>query len=335
MTGLDRHGRPMSKGYYRGPPWTRPMAGPGVSWKISAQALSAVALWGLAFPLIQIGLEDFSPIILGFLRFALAACVMAAVILVRFPAAQVASVVRREWKPLLVLGLLYVTIPNAAQNMGLEHGTSSVASVIQSSGPVLTLLFAAILLKERVTPMKGLGTVVAMTGTVMLVASGGISLGDDGFVSNALILVSATSYGLAWVSAKRMLDRNPPLLVIGLSIMLGTAMLALSIPFEAEPMASFDMDAVANLLVLGVFCAAMSSILYLTALEREEVSRMAFFIYLMPVFASVFAWAIRGEGVEVWTALCGGVIAVGIAIATRRGASPATEAPERPHESVR
>ncbi|HIJ16459.1 MAG TPA: DMT family transporter, partial [Thermoplasmata archaeon] len=91
-----------------------------------------------------------------------------------------------------------------AQNMGLEHGTSSVASVIQSSGPVMTLLFAVIILKERITTLKGLGTLVAMTGTVMLVLSGGISLGDDGFVSNALILVSATSYGLAWVSAKHM-----------------------------------------------------------------------------------------------------------------------------------
>ena len=39
--------------------------------KVSAAALSAVALWGLAFPLIQIGLEDFSPIVLGFLRFRL------------------------------------------------------------------------------------------------------------------------------------------------------------------------------------------------------------------------------------------------------------------------
>lgn len=286
--------------------------------KVSASALSAVALWGLAFPLIQTGLEDFSPVILGFLRFGIAAAVMAVVILARFPMPEIASTVKREWKPLAVLGLLYVAIPNAAQNMGLEHGTSSVASVIQSSGPVMTLLFAAILLRERITPMKGLGTVVAMAGTVMLVASGGLSFGDDGFVSNTLILISAASYGLAWVSAKRMLERNPPLLVIGLSIIFGTAMLGVSIPLEQEPAAVFDLTSVANLLVLGVFCAGVSSVLYLGSIEREEVSRMAFFIYLMPVFASVFAWALRGERVEPWTAVCGGVIALGIAIATRR-----------------
>jgi len=295
------------------------MAGPGTTWKVSASALSAVALWGLAFPLIQIGLEDFSPVILGFLRFALAAAIMTVVVFIRFPVGDVVSTVKREWKSLTVFGLLYVTIPNVAQNMGLEHGTSSVASVIQSSGPVMTLLFAVLLLGERITLLKGIGTVVAMTGTVMLVASGGISLGDDEFVSSTLILVSAASYGLAWVSAKRMLSRNPPMLVIGLSIIMGTAMLALSVPFESEPLAVFDLMSVANLLVLGVFCAALSSVLYLSSLEHEEVSRMAFFIYLMPVFASVFAWAIRGEGVEPWTALCGGVIALGITIATRRG----------------
>ena len=66
------------------------------------------------------------------------------------------------------------------------------------------------------------------------------------------------------------------------------------------------------------FCAALSSVLYLGSLEHAEVSKLAFFIYLMPVFASVFAWAIRGEGVEPWTAVCGGVIVMGIAIATRK-----------------
>lgn len=294
------------------------MAGPGTPWKISASALSAVALWGLAFPLIQIGLDDFSPVMLGFLRFALAAAVMAAIVFMRFKASEVAVTLRKEWKPLLLLGLLYVTIPNVAQNIGLEHGTSSVASVIQSSGPVMTLLFAALLLGEKVTRLKGLGTVIAMSGTVMLVAGDGISVGDDGFVSNALILASAASYGLAWVSAKRMMDSNPPLLVIGLSIMFGTAMLAVSVPFEPDMSASFDVESVTNLLVLGVLCAGASSVLYLRALEREEASRLAFFIYLMPVFASLFAWTIRGERVEPWTVLCAAVIAAGIAVATRR-----------------
>jgi drug/metabolite transporter (DMT)-like permease len=58
-------------------------------------------------------------------------------------------------------------------------------------------------------------------------------------------------------------------------------------------------------------------VLYLYSLEREEVSRMAFFIYLMPIFASAFAWVLRGEGVALWTAVCGLVIVIGIAVATR------------------
>lgn len=294
------------------------MDGPAARWRVSAAALSAVALWGLAFPLIQVGLEDFSPIILGFLRFALASAAMGVVMFAMHSPSEVAATLKSEWKPLLLLGLLYVAVPNAAQNIGLEHGTSSVASVIQSSGPVMTMLFAALLLKERITTMKGVGTVVALAGTVMLVTAGGFSLGDDGFVSNSLILLSAASYGLAWVSAKRMLERNPPMIVIGMAIILGTAMLAASIPLESEPAAAFDAASVANLLVLGVLCAGLSSVLYLGAIEREEVSRMAFFIYLMPVFASVFAWGIRDERIELWTAVCAVVIAAGVAIATRQ-----------------
>lgn len=289
------------------------------AWITSASAITAVALWGLAFPLIQDGLEFFSPIMLGFVRFALASVVMVAVILVRYPLSKIRETAAREWKPLLALALLYVTIPNIAQNMGLQSGTSSIASVIQSSGPVMTLVFAVVLLKERMTQLKAVGTIVAMTGTALLVASGGLSFEDEDFVSNILIFISAASYGLAWVSAKKMLERNPPLLVIGLSLLLGTALLALALPFDDDPTAVFDGSSFLNIIILGVLCAGVSSVLYLSSLEHEEVSRMAFFIYLMPVFASVFAWLLREEGVAAWTAFCGLVIAAGIIIANKNG----------------
>lgn len=286
-------------------------------WFASVSAVSAVALWGLAFPLIQDGLVFFSPVMLGFLRFLSASLVMAIVLLVVYPVAKLREVLVREWRPLLVLGALYVTIPNIAQNMGLEHGTSSVASVIQASGPVMTLLFAVLLLKERLTLVKGVGSIVAMSGTVLLIANGGISLQDEDFVSNLLILVSATSYGLAWVSAKRMLERSPPLIIIGMALMFGTALLAIAVPLEPGSMATFDSESMTTLLLLGVVCGAGSSVLYLYSLEREEVSRMAFYIYLMPLFASVFAWLLRGETPAVWTAVCGMVIILGVALAER------------------
>lgn len=288
-------------------------------WFASVAAVSAVALWGLAFPLIQDGLVFFSPVMLGFLRFLSASLVMLAVLLAVYPASRLKETLLREWRPLLLLGALYVTIPNIAQNMGLEHGTSSVASVIQASGPVMTLLFAVLLLKERLTLVKGVGSIIAMSGTVLLIANGGISLQDEDFVSNLLILVSATSYGLAWVSAKRMLQRNPPIIIIGMALMFGTIMLAAAVPFEPDSMATFDSDSLTTLLLLGVLCGAGSSVLYLYSLEREEVSRMAFYIYLMPLFASIFAWLLRGETVALWTAMCGIIIIAGVAIAERGG----------------
>lgn len=288
-------------------------------WFASVAAVSAVALWGLAFPLIQDGLVYFSPVMLGFLRFLSASLVMVVVLLLLYPASKLKETFLREWRSLLLLGALYVTIPNIAQNMGLEHGTSSIASVIQSSGPVMTLLFATLLLKERLTVVKGVGSIIAMTGTVLLIANGGLSLQDEDFVSNLLILASATSYGLAWVSAKRMLERSPPMIIIGMSLMLGTMMLAIAVPFEPDSMAVFDSDSMTTLLLLGVLCGAGSSVLYLYSLEREEVSRMAFYIYLMPLFASIFAWLLRDETVALWTAVCGVIIIAGVAIAERGG----------------
>ena len=295
------------------------MPGGKRDWTAAASALGAVALWGLAFPLIQEGLKDFSPVMLGFVRFVLASAVLSVVIFLRYDLRTISKTVKTEWKPILTLGLLYVAIPNVAQNLGLEYATSSIGSVIQSSGPVMTLLFAVILLNEELGRMKAVGTVVAMGGTILLVVGGGVSLTDEDFVGNILILTSAVSYGLAWVSAKRMIERNPPLLVISLALLFGTLMLGMIVPFEGGVRAEFTTDSVTNLLVLGVLCAGASSVLYLSSIEHEEVSRMAFFIYLMPVFASFFAWIIMDELVEPLTAFCGVIIVVGIVLANRRG----------------
>ena len=291
------------------------------AWVTYASALSAVALWGLAFPLIQDGVLYFSPVMLGFLRFGLASALILVVILLRFPLSKIVETVRREWKPLLVLGVLYVTIPNIAQNIGLQDGTSSVASVIQSSGPIMTMIFAAFILREEITKMKGVGTVIAMSGTILLVASAGVSMDSSSFVSNILILISAASYGMAWVSAKRMLERNPPTLIIGLSLLIGTALLGVIVPLEPNPAAEFTTASIANILTLGILCAGASSVLYLSSLEHEEVSRMAFLIYLMPVFASFFAWLLLDQKVESWTVVCAVIIIVGIFVANKNGAN--------------
>ncbi len=280
-------------------------------------------MWGLAFPLIQVGLESFSPIFLGFIRFLLASSVLVVFVFMRYDLKTITKAVRTEWRPIATLGLLYVAVPNVAQNLGLEYSTSSIGSVIQSSGPVMTLLFAVILLKEGLGRMKAVGTAVAMGGTLLLVVGEGVSLANESFVGNLLIFTSAVSYGLAWVSAKRMIERNPPILVITLALVFGTVMLGIATPFEGHVKAVFDLSSMVNLLVLGVLCAGLSSVLYLSSIEHEEVSRMAFFIYLMPVFASFFAWFIRGELVESWTAFCGLIIVVGIVIANRQAAGRA------------
>ncbi len=284
----------------------------------SVAALSAVALWGLAFPLIQEGLAYISPVMLGFLRFAIASVVVLAVVSLRHPPSELVGVLRTHWKLILLFGALYVTIPNIAQNMALENGTSSMSCVIQSSSPALTLLFAVVILRERMTSMKALGTGISIAGAVLLVTSKGISLANEDFVSNMLMLVSGLAYGLSWVVAKPVLDKVSAAVVIGLSLPLGTAMLGLAVPFESGYMFEASLLSILDVVILGAACAGLSSVLFLHALEHEEVSRMSFFIYLMPVFASLFAWVIRDEGVAAWTVVCGAIIVFGIYLATAR-----------------
>ncbi|MBE0517680.1 MAG: DMT family transporter [Thermoplasmata archaeon] len=278
-------------------------------------ALSAVALWALALPLIQEGLLSCPPVFLGFARYALASLLMVGLLCIRYRTDTILTTLRREWKELLVFGVLYVAVPNAAQNLALQNSSSSLCSVIQSAGPVITLLFASLVLNERMTRMKAIGITIALTGTILAILQDGIMTGGVRLSSSLLVMASAISFGLAWVFAKRMLDRNPPLLVIGLSLPLGTLAMGPMVLIEAP--LRVDMNAHAWLIVaiLGLLCGGMASILYLMSLECREVSRIVFYTYLMPVFTALFEWILRAKVVSLWTAMCAPIIVLGIIIA--------------------
>jgi drug/metabolite transporter (DMT)-like permease len=139
-------------------------------------------VWGLNFSVIKLGVNEIPPLLLTALRFSLA--VIPAIFFVKRP--QV------KWRYLFGYGLTFAIGVWGMGSWSIQAGLSAgMASVLMQMNVVISLLVGYFLLKETVTSMKVIGSIVAIIGLVLS------ALVTDGSVTKlGLLLISIAS--LSW-----------------------------------------------------------------------------------------------------------------------------------------
>ncbi|MDH1261863.1 EamA family transporter [Pseudomonas sp. GD03944] len=239
-------------------------------------ALVVVVVWGLNFVVIKVGLHDMPPLLMGALRFMLAA----------FPAILF---VRRPDLPLRWLLLYGLTISLGqfaflfyAMSVGMPAG---LASLVLQSQAFFTLFFAAMLLGERLRLVNLLGLLVAASGLVLIGLQGDRGMTMAGF---ALTLCAAVMWALGNVVTRKIGKVNLVGLVVWGSLIPPIPFLALSWWLEGpELMVSAVRDLSLNGVLVLAYLAFGATILgyglWSRLLSRYPASQVAPFSLLVPV----------------------------------------------------
>ncbi|MGE8660044.1 MAG: EamA family transporter [Achromobacter sp.] len=251
-------------------------------------ALSVVVIWGLNFVVMKVGLNGLSPMMLGALRFALAAFPL--VLFVRPP--------RLPWRWIaaygLVQGLGQFGLLFTALKFGMPAGMASL--VIQTQA-FFTLLLAAPVLRERARPHHWVGLGVAALGLVVIAAGRGDGPGQMTMAGFVLTLGAASMWAVSNIIV-RLASRKAPGYDPFAFIAWSSA--APVLPFLALAAWADGWDAVMAML-LGIGWGEALSVLYLAVLAtllaytlwtrlltRHPAARIAPFSLLVPV---VGLWA--------------------------------------------
>ncbi len=292
-----------------------------------AMVMTTILIWALAFPIIKVAMEDFPPITMALVRFAIASLFF---LILQFTIgggmAAIRALTKRLWVLIVIFGVVQSAVTNIAQNIGMQWTEAGVASIIQSVGPVFAVVLAVMFLGERLTRMKVVGGALAILGTAGIVTGGWEALGSSTMLGNLLMVVTAAAYAAGGTIAKYVLRDVDP-----------TTMMAVGTPFALIPLAigaAFETDAVyslqnasavawASVLFLAVFATGITMIMWYLVLARVELSHLAYFIYLIPVFSVALSWAILGETISAVQALFAGVIILGVAVSQREEPSTA------------
>jgi drug/metabolite transporter (DMT)-like permease len=295
--------------------WRR-LAGP------LALALAA-GIWGgtYVFSGWLLGGGWFTPFGLLFLRLIIT-------FLVLLPFLPQRRLARPEWPAALALGGVGFLLSLGAQFVGTAWAGSANGSLITATSPAFILLFAALLLGERLGRPRLLAIGLATLGVALVVGTGELFEGDGRAFWGKLMLAGAgLTWGLYTVLAKRFSTRHGALATTAWACLAGALWNLPVVLWQGAdgglwsgigaPVATWTPLVWLGLGYIAIVSTVIAFFLWNWGFAQMDAGKGAVYFFLQPVVGSVLGWSLLGEQLGLGFFLGGGLILAGVLLAER------------------
>lgn len=277
-------------------------------------------IWGANFVVAKITLQEFPPMSLAFLRFALASLFLAPFFLSE---TKKVKIKKEDLPRLIAVGVFIVTLNITFFFEGIKRTTAINASVLTLIIPMLSVLLGWWFLKEKVYLINLFGVALGFIGALIIIGLPQIITGtvsSEILLGNILIIMASTSWVVGATISKKVLSKYPSLVVTAVAFLVGTV--AMFIPATAEYIQNPNwMNQVTILGLLGLmFITLLSSIsayfLFEWGLSKTSITVADLFQYIEPFAATTLAFFVLGETVSTSFLTGGLLIAAGAYLGT-------------------
>jgi drug/metabolite transporter (DMT)-like permease len=249
-------------------------------------------LWGGSFFFVEVALTGLPALTIVWLRVALAALILGAVI----RATGVALPRRGVWPALLVMGFLNNAVPFTLFVLAQGEITGALASILNATTPLFGVLVAHLAtLDERITAPKALGAGLGFAGVVVML--GGVEI-SGAVAAKLACLAAALSYACAgvWGRRFRALGVAPLATAFGqvgaATVLLLPVWLWVDAPWSLEVPGREAAGAVVGIAALST---ALAYLLYFRLLASAGATNLLLVTFLIPVSATALGWILLGE----------------------------------------
>lgn len=275
--------------------------------------ITSTIIWGATASVMKLTLTSVPLFSLAFIRFF-----GASLILLPFVYKKINM---RHVNPLLLLtAILGITITISLFFLGLKLTTALNAGIIAAFYPILTLIFAHILLSEKIKRNIIFGAILGIIGISIIIGKdilgSGLYLSPLGDFLIILSTIGAVFYG---IFSKKLLEDHSPMLVAYYVFAIGGLAFA---PFafwewqiNSAWILNLPINAIAGILFGILFSSLIAHSFWQWGLSKMDVTKVGFFHYLEPVVATITAVIVLSERITIPFVLGALFILLGLIIA--------------------
>jgi drug/metabolite transporter (DMT)-like permease len=269
----------------------RPMT--SLEW---AMLVALSVLWGGSFFFNGVAVRELPPLTVVTGRVVLAAIILLIVMRVL---RQKAPTETHVWIAFFGMGFLNNAVPFSLIVWGQSHIASGVASILNATTPLFTVVVAHVLTaNEKMTGSKVLGVVIGLGGVAVMIGEDALKTIGVDVVAQFACLAAAVSYALAGIFGRRFgaLGVSPIATAMGQvaasSVMLLPVMLMVDQPWRlAMPSGA----AIGALVGVAALSTAAGYILYFRILSTAGATNLLLVTFLIPVSAILLGVFALGE----------------------------------------
>ena len=253
-------------------------------------------LWGGSFFFNGVALKELPPFTLVFLRVALAAMILLPVLRayrIGFPRGL------SGWRPFFGIALLNNVLPFSLIVMGQTYIPSGLASILNATTPLFTVLVMAASGDEKLL-MRRVGGVLAGLSGVIILHGQDLGFNNSQGVGILLCLAAAFSYGLSALYARRKLSNSPPLATATFQLLASSLMMAIVAAMVDRPWQLPMPGATTWLAMAGLagLSTALAYIVFFQILRRSGSTNVMLVTLLIPVTAILLGYLVLGERIS-------------------------------------
>ena len=276
--------------------------------------LGAASIWGGMYVVSKVVLDIIPPFSLVSLRLLLGALTLAIVLIMR----GIPTITRRQFWQVMGVGFVGYGISLSLQFLGTKLSTAANGSLVTSATPAFVLIFAWVLLKEKITPVSLIALLLATLGVVAVIDPRSAQLNPDLFLGNLLLLGAALTWALYSVLVRK---ATQDLDVLPFSLIAFLGGLPVSLPASAWELKTIGVGEISlgvmgGVLFLGIISTALAMVLWNNAFTLVDANLASLTFFAQPVVGTLLGWLFLGEKITPLFLLGGLLIGVGLVISS-------------------
>ncbi len=295
-------------------------------------------IWGSSFLLIRISVEELNQFQIVFIRTGIAAIGLNAILLLR---GKRLPTDWRSLRSLILIGLGNTTIPFILITWGEKTVESGLASVLQSTASLFTLVIAHFAFTdERINAQKILGIATGFAGVLLLASrswgEGQVITGD--LLGQLAIVVASLFYGMFTVYSRKVCYNLEPITVSAgamTTAAIASGILTFASPLfggpAPTPLGELSSNVLFSVLLLGVLNTFIAYLIYYSLVQGLGAARTSMVTYVVPPVGLMLGVIFLNEVLDARLLVGALIIFLGIAIVNirlRKEVQPVLEVPD-------